>query len=222
MLASPMIVHDSTCALNTPMFHLMAVVVSAAVTVVDVTLGLLMLGASAIMIGTFNYDHAMRAAGNAAPPALPDAGGVETAAPAPPAPPSRPKSVPVSEVNPEPRRDSTAHPPPAYDDAGGAADDALQSIDPGLVDPPVRAPSGIGKGGDCDAYSLGARESYQPLDFLRSRELNPNGFVTEESLRKVQTNMVSPDSLGNVYSPLGRAVYTAQGILPGSDLRGAA
>ena len=61
------------------------------------------------------------------------------------------------------------------------------------------------------------RETYEPLDFLNSPALNPHGFVSEESLARVQNNEVG--ALDNAYSPLGNA-YTAQGLLPGSDVKG--
>lgn len=201
ILASPMIKHDSTCALNTSMFHMMAVVVSAAVLVVDVTLGLLMLMASAIMIGSFNYDHAQRAAAAAAtkPVQVDD----KVLKPVPATPPPKPKQEPGHEQN------NDKPPPPNMND-----------IIPGLMEPAPVARASTSHG--CDAYSLGAKETYHPLDFLYSPGLNPNGFVTADSLRNVQSNLVSSESLDNVYSPLGDAVYTAQGILPGSDLKGAA
>lgn len=55
ILASPLIPHNSTSALNTQMFHLLAILISAASFAVDTTLGVLLLISSAIMIGSFNY-----------------------------------------------------------------------------------------------------------------------------------------------------------------------
>lgn len=224
ILASPMVKHDSACALNTSMFHVMAVVVSAAVVVVDVTLGILMLMASAIMIGSFNYDHALRTAGTGAVAPVVDAG-VDA------------KMFKSAPVDPEPQpaaaqpRDKAPAPAPAPDGTSTSASASASastpapgatSIIPGLVEPsPVRG-NESGASSKCDAYSLGAKETYRPLDFLYSPGLNPNGFVTADSLRNVQTNLVSSQSLDNVYSPLGSGVYTAQGILPGSEMRGAA
>ena len=57
ILASPIIPHNSTSALNTQMFHLLAVLISAASFAVDTTLGVLLLISSAIMIGSFNYNE---------------------------------------------------------------------------------------------------------------------------------------------------------------------
>lgn len=66
-------------------------------------------------------------------------------------------------------------------------------------------------------YAMRATERYVPLDFARSPDLNPGGFISPESIRAVQDNTV-PGSLQNTaYSPLGTNVYTAQGVLPGEE-----
>lgn len=207
ILASPVILHDSASVFNNDMFHLASVVVSAGLLLVDRTLGVLMLIASAIMIGSFNY-HAEKQAKKSSsekseipkPLAPIDSVMLDTATVPVPA------IVPVVEV----------HKP--QDVPIGPVRPVVENVVE-TMEIPSEIKGGV-KGSEKEKgmYALGAKEIHAPLDFLTSPGLNPNGFVTAESLAKIQTNTVYDGSLDNVYSPLGAGVYTAQGVLPGVDI----
>ena len=196
ILASPMIVHDSSCALNTTATHIAALVVSGAATVVDTTLGLLMIMASLIMIGSFNYDATRKT--EFSPEVSVSVSSTSGSAPAP-APVLTEPLIPES---------SGEHAPHVHKDAHARAPQRVEHA------PHVHERADLPNPNAC------VTETYEPLDFLRSPALNPGGFVSDESLARVQTNEVAPGSLGNVYSPLGSSgVYTAQGVLPGSGIK---
>lgn len=187
ILASPMIRHDSSCAINTTAVHIAALIVSGAAIVVDTALGLLMIMASLIMIGSFNYDSSKKTEFS------PEVSVSSTSVPVP---------VLTEPLIPE---SSGEHAPHVHEDANPGVEHA----------PHVHEPADLPNPNAC------VTETYEPLDFLRSPALNPGGFVSEESLSRVQSNEVSPGSLDNVYSPLGASeVYTAQGVLPGSGVKG--
>lgn len=194
ILLSPMIEHDSSCAINTTTFHIAILIVSGAATVLDTTLGLLMIMASLIMIGSFNYDSSKKTEFS---PEI----SYEKSSPAP--------IEPLIETSPEVSDETRAgHASPATpypeEHVGKPLDEGENPLE------------SVHNAKPC------IKETYERLDFLKSPSLNPDSFVTEESLARVQSNVVSPGSLDNVYTPLGKGVYTAQGILPGIDLKGAA
>lgn len=195
IIASPVILHDSTSVFNTDIFHLAAVVVSAGFILVDRTLGVLMLVASAIMIGSFNY-HAEKQSQLRSVPAMVELGIVPNVAPVP-----------------EPESILEVHRAPS-----GPVRQVVESMEIPSEYKEVKDKEVKDKEKYDGCYTLGAKEVHAPLDFLSSPGLNPNGFVTAESLAKIQTNTVAEGSLDNVYSPLGAGVYTAQGVLPGVDI----
>jgi len=195
ILASPMIVHDSSCALNTTATQIAALVVSGAVTVFDKTLGLLMIMASVIMIGSFNYDASKNT--DFSPEVSVSVSSTSGSATAP---------VLTEPLIPE---SSSEHALRVQEDARAHAPQRVE-----------HAPHVHERAADLANPNACVTETYEPLDFLRSPALNPGGFVSDESLARVQTNEVAPGSLGNVYSPLGSSgVYTAQGVLPGSGVK---
>ena len=220
ILAAPMIHHDSSCALNTTEFHIAILILSGAITIVDTTLGVLMIVASLIVIGSFNYDFSRKSV-------------VSPSVSVTSAPPPGDPVANVAEEGEDPERvtypkSMDTHVPPAGDRTGGGPVVHVSPVDTGSRAGHTPAPAGapVNDGGGVAAQFCGStRETYEPLDFLKNSALNPGGFVTEESLARVQTNTVSPGSLNNVYSPLagklGTEVYTAQGVLPGSGVRAA-
>lgn len=227
ILAAPMIRHDSTCMLNTYEVRVAFLLVSAAVVVFDLTLGLLMAIASLIMIGSFNYDAATRAVVSdhvtfATPPKPVEAmtrhpsEDIENV--------DDPVLVHTSKLVAKSGR-SAASAPGSVPASAPAAEEGVDRVAAQTAHVPRLQTQARRAGADADVGVCGSTtEVYERLDFLNSPSLNPDGFVSRESLERVQSNLVSAGALANVYSPLAGfgAVYTAQGILPGNEIKGGA
>lgn len=208
ILAAPFLPHPAIVPLTNQFFQAGLATAAVGLMMFDVTLGALALFAVLVMIGLVNNtsgrtDRAQSAGGARAGAAAANASRAVNASHA------ALRGAPVTA--------------PAVGSVGGggggspahaaraAAEAAVHAAGACVAPSGARvAPSG----------TLVAEERMVPRA-LRDSVLNPGGFVTEEALRRMQTNEVYEGALENVYSPLGENVYTAQGVLPGVNIAAA-